>query len=107
MAYDLHIVRTDDWFDSAANPVSKPDVDELIQSDPELARSTVDYVDMGADDGGVTRYFYILWNGNPCFWWYRDEITCAGPNENQTQKMVEMARALGAKVLGDDGEAYQ
>jgi len=108
MAYDVHIVRTDDWLDAAKDPVTKQDVDELIASDPDLAWSTEDWVDMRDGRGKkVTRYFMILWKGQPCFWWYRDQIKCAGPSEEQVGKMVEMAATLTANVLGDDGEAYR
>jgi hypothetical protein len=71
-----------------------------------LAWSTADWVDMSDDDGKVTRYFSILWNGGSCFWWYRNEIRCAGPNEEQLAKMVEMAERLDANVIGDEDEEY-
>jgi hypothetical protein len=108
MAYDVHIVRTDTWFDAANDPITKRDVDELIASDSELEWSADDWVDMRDGRGKkVTRYFMILWQGQPCFWWYRDQIKCAGPTEEQVGKMVGMAAKLRAKVLGDDGEAYR
>jgi hypothetical protein len=107
MAYDVHIVRTDSWLDAARDPITRPQVDALIASDSELAWSTDDWVDMSDDDGKVTRYFAILWNGEPCFWWYRNRIECAGPSREQLAKMVEMAVELHANVIGDDGEAYR
>lgn len=107
MAYDLHIVRTKDWLNAAKDPVTKPQVDALIAADSELAWSTTDWVDMRAERGKkVTRYFMINWKGEPCFWWYRDQITCSGPSEAQVEKIVQMAEKLGAHVFGDDGEAY-
>ena len=107
MSYDVHIVRTDNWLDSESDPITKPQVDALIAADPELAWSTNDWVDMRHGRGKkATRYYMILWKGRPCFWWYRHEITCSGPSEEQVGKMVEMAAKLGANVLGDDHEAY-
>lgn len=107
MAYDVHIVRTKNWFDAANDPITKEQVDELIAADSSLAWSTKDWVDMSDGRGKkITRYYGILWNGSPCFWWYRDQITCSGPSEEQVGKMVEMAAKLGALVIGDDGEAY-
>jgi hypothetical protein len=106
MAYDLHIVRTKDWTEATSAPITKQDVDALIASDSELSWSTTDYVDM-ADEGGVsTRYFMIAWRGQPCFWWYRDQIQCSGPDDAQQSKLVQMARALGAFAVADDGETY-
>src|SRR5688572_13111279 len=106
MAYDLHIVRTKNWLEASRAPITRQDVDALIASDPELTWSTTDYVDMSDDAGAVTRYYMITWRGQPCFWWYRDQIQCSGPDEAQVAKRVQMSRALRARVVGDDGETY-
>jgi hypothetical protein len=99
-------VRTKNWLEASTAPITKSDVDALIAGDPELAWSTTDYVDMSDDSGAVTRYWMITWRGQPCFWWYRDQIQCSGPDESQQSKLVQMARALRASVVGDDGEIY-
>lgn len=106
MAYDVHIVRTEHWLDAPNDPVTKEQVDALIASDPELAWSRRDWVDMSDDDGKVTRYYAILWHGGPTFWWYGTEIICSGPSEDQLAKMISMAIELDANVIGDDGEEY-
>ncbi|HEU4892547.1 MAG TPA: hypothetical protein VFT47_13415 [Vicinamibacterales bacterium] len=106
MSYDLHLVRTKNWLEASSAPISKQDVDALIASDPELTWSTADYVEMGDDAGAVTRYYMIIWRGQPCFWWYRDQIQCSDPDEAQQAKLVQMARALDAFAVGDDGETY-
>src|SRR5262245_35665016 len=106
MAYDLHIVRAKNWLEASTAPITKGDVDALIASDSELAWSATDYVDMRDDVGGVTRYWMITWRGQPCFCWYRDHIQCSRPDEGQRQKLVQMARALKAHAVGDDGEVY-
>jgi hypothetical protein len=59
MGYDLHIIRTKTWADASSAPITKSDVDALIDADPELAWSKSDYVDMSDDAGGVTRYWMI------------------------------------------------
>src|SRR5260370_1248024 len=106
MAYDLHIVRTRDWTEAASKPITKEDVDALISGDPELKWSTTDYIDM-VDDGVTARYFMIVWRGSPSFWWYRDQIQCSGADEAQQLKLAQMARALNAHAVGDDGERYE
>src|ERR1044071_8446048 len=106
MAYDLHIVRTENWLDASTSPITKSDVDALIAKDPELAWSTTDYVDMSDGAGTVTRYWMITWRGKSCFWWYLDQIRCSGPNDEQVAKLVQMARTLKAFAVGDDGELY-
>jgi hypothetical protein len=106
MAYDLHIVRTKDWLEASSAPITRSDVDGLIARDPELAWSKTDYLDMRDDNGIVTRYWMIMWRGQPCFWWYRDQIQCSDPDDAQQLKLAEMARALNAFAVGDDGEVY-
>lgn len=106
MAYDLHIVRTKNWLEASQAPITKQDVDALIAGDPELTWSTTDYVDLRDDAGAVVRYYMIVWRGQPCFWWYRDQIQCSGPDEAQQSKLVQMALALDAFAVGDDGEIY-
>ena len=106
MAYDIHLVRTENWLEASSAPIARSDVDALIAGDPELEWSTTDYVDMSDDTGAVTRYWMIRWRGQSCFWWYRDQIQCSGPDEAQVRKLVQMARALGAFAVGDEGETY-
>ena len=107
MSYDVHLVRTDNWLDAANDPITKPQINELISADPELEWSSEDWVDLRDGHGKkVTRYFMILWKDKPCYWWYQNQITCSKPNEEQVGKMVEMATKLNANVIGDDGESY-
>jgi len=107
MAYNLHIVRTKEWTEASNAPITKQDVDALIAIDSELAWSTTDYVDMKDEAGVSTRYYMITWGGSPCFWWYRDQIQCSGPNDAQQLKLVQMAHALKAYAVGDDCERYE
>ncbi len=107
MGYDLHIVRTEKRLDSPSTPVTKADVDRIIASDDSLSWSTSDYVDVKEDDGNVVRYFFINWKGQPAFWWHRSEIRCKNPTEEQILKLAEMAKALGALLIGDDDERYE
>ena len=104
MAYDLHLVRTNDWLDAADAPVTKADVDALILSDTELSWS-VDYIDMQVD-GEAKRFHLIDWKGEPFFWWYQDQIKFNSPDKDALIKLVRMAEMLNAVVVGDDGEHY-
>lgn len=107
MGYDLHIVRTRDWTEAANAPVTKDEVDALVINDPHLEWSTTDYVDMEDETEGTTRYFMITWRGEPCFWWYRDQIQCSCPDDAQQIKLAQIARTLNAYTVGDDGERYE
>ncbi len=106
MPYDLHVARTKDWMEAMTMPITKQDVDALVAADSELKWSTTDFVDM-ADDGVTTRYYMIIWQGSPCFWWYRDQILCSRPDEAQQLKLAQIARALNGYAVGDDGERYE
>ncbi len=106
MAYDLHIVRTEDWTQSASAPITEQDINALIAADAELAWSTTSHIDLADDAGALTRYYAITWRGKPCFLWYRNQIQCSGPDEAQILKLVQMSRVLNAHVVGDDGEIY-
>jgi len=103
---DVHIVRTDSWQDAATDPITKNQVDELIAGDPELTWSIDGWVNLSIDDDEVNRSISILWKGQPYFSWNRNEILCPGPSDEQLAKMIEMAIALDANVLGHDGREY-
>jgi len=106
MVYDLHIVRTADWLDAAKNPIAREEVATLIESDRDLEWSATEYVDMKDDTGTVVRFPLIAWRGRSCFCWYRDQIVCKDPDRDQTAKMIHIADALNAQVIGDEGEKY-
>lgn len=106
MGYDLHIVRTIHWSDSSSDPITKAEVDRLMASDPSLSWSASDHSDMQESDATIVRYFYIKWNGDSVFWWYRSEIIGKNPTEQQIVKLAQIAQALNARLLGDDGERY-
>ena len=105
MAYDLHLVRTENWLNAADAPVSKEDVDALILSDAELDWSK-EYVDMKVD-GEVKRFHLIDWKGEPFFWWYKDQIKFNSSDRDALIKLIRMADRLNAVVVGDDGEHYK
>jgi hypothetical protein len=106
MSYELHVVRTKDWTQAASAPITKQDVDALVAADPQLAWSETDFVETHDDGGAIVRHPLIVWRGLPSFWWQEDQILCSGPDNEQTAKLVEMARALKAYAVGDDGEMY-
>lgn len=106
MPYDLHVVRTLSWFDAAEYPITRDEVESLLQSDGELGWSASDYVD-STEAGMTTRNNMITWKGHPCFLWERDPITCASPDQPQIAKLIEIASKLNALVIGDDGERYK
>lgn len=95
---DVYVVRTDDWRDAADNPITPDEADALIASDIELAWS----------DQWVRgdRLRTIRWRGQRCFNWHRGAIRCTKPSEAQLAKMIAIAIALDANVVGEDGTEY-
>jgi hypothetical protein len=107
MAYEVHVVRPKDWVKASESPITKRDIDATIAGDPELEWGESDYMDMADDSGSISRYHVITWNGVPSFWWYREEIRCSSPDDKQIIKLIRIAHALNAYVVGDDGERYE
>jgi hypothetical protein len=107
MGYDLHIVKTDNWLDASKNPITKAQVDELVKQDKELLWSEKDFISVEDEPGQTIKYFAINWNNNPSFFWYKDQIKCSNAGNDQIIKLIQMSKALGAKLIGDDGEYYQ
>lgn len=64
-------------------------------------------MEMKGEAGETTRYYMIEWNGVSCFYWYRDQIVCSGVDEVQFDKLLRIAAALNASLMGDDGGRYE
>jgi len=107
MAHDLHVDRSAHWTDASSSPITKSDIYALVDDDLELAWSSADFVEMADQNGSVLRFYMIVWNGTPSFWWYRDQLLCSSPDDAQLTKLVRIASALNARVIGDDGKGYQ
>jgi len=99
LGYELHVIHTDDWLKASEHPVSRAEVDKVVQNDPELSWSTTDSV--------AGRYDYIEWKGESTFYWDSHEIIGKSLLEPQIIKFCEIADKLGANVVGDDGERYK
>jgi|ERR1035438_9153520 hypothetical protein len=106
MGYDLHVVRTSDWLDAEKSSITREDVFRLVASDPELEWSKTDNIDMQEKNGNTVRFPVISWRAVSCFWWYQDQIICKNPDPAQMAKLIRIADALKAQVIGDDGEKY-
>jgi hypothetical protein len=110
MGYDLHITKAEDWTEASAQPISTNELTQLIASDPDLVVSTADYYDRTAEEGDTERIHAILWTAHPeevSLWFQDGEITAKNPDDLTIVKMLEIAERLHARVLGDDGEAYE
>lgn len=116
MGYDVHITRADDWTESASVPISLEDWLAVVDRDPELrlertaSATTAEREIVSFESPGLS-----VWTGwsrhgaGGSFAWidHSDgEIVVKNPDEEVLRKMHQIARALGARVQGDDGEEY-
>lgn len=114
MSYDIHITRGDDWFEEE-NPVTLEEVRSIMHVLPECFRieetgtiSIVNpsgqnltmkvgpYLEYTGEDGGKTCVVFGE-NGGPSFRYQSDK---------QMLAMFSVAEAVGAKLMGDEGETY-
>jgi len=100
MGYDLHVTRAKRWIDSKSRPISAEEWLAIIERDPELRLA------------GTNGTYFAFWNvaerKDDGEWldWHRGEIFSKHPSEALIEKMVQIAKALGGTVQGDDGEIY-
>ena len=108
MGYNLYITRAKSWLDAGDSPIPQSAWDELVATDPELERSTVDYFEQSV--GGKTkRYYDVKWLAHReavPFFLVNGAIEVKNPDEATVIKMVQMARQLDAHVIGEDDEEY-
>lgn len=99
MGWELHIVRTECWFDSASDPISREEWLQLVNDDEELIIDNVN-----GDS-------YAIWSGQsehdePWLGWYDGRISTKNPDEALYCKMLQVAEKLNAIVVDDDDHKY-
>jgi hypothetical protein len=101
MGYDLHITRRKYHWDDDGPSITEEEWRALVEADPELEFKNNDSP------------LFATWSGKskyPDPWFdYSAEygaIDTKNPDAPIIAKMLEMAKKLGAKVQGDDGEVY-
>ncbi|MFC5666332.1 hypothetical protein ACFP3U_25610 [Kitasatospora misakiensis] len=80
MGYDVHITRRENWWDEEGQDISAAEWDAVIAADPGLMVVPL--------------------------WWNAGRIVSKNPSDAVIATMREVAKALGARVQGDDGEYY-
>jgi hypothetical protein len=101
VGYDLHITCADEWSDSSAAPISPT---EWATAAGELAGLRVaGSVTTSGSDVPV----YVLDEDGPSLIYQSGRIVVSGVrDEDDVKRVVDIASALGARVVGDDGEEY-
>jgi hypothetical protein len=107
MGYDVHITRADHWPESDDTPISIAEWEALVKRDPELSLEPTleaklpDGRVLRTDSPGMARF-----KGVVHFLYEEGRVTVTDPDRETIRKMRAIAQALGARVLGDDGECY-
>src|SRR5687768_2945270 len=98
MHYTLHVTRAADWFDTAGAEITVEEWLALVASDPELVPAPEDGPYVAVWRPGGTENGWLDWHAGRLF--------TTSPSRPLLRKMVAIARVLGAKVQGDEGELY-
>ncbi|MHC7573692.1 hypothetical protein ACYA0V_20255 [Klebsiella pneumoniae] len=99
MGWELYIIRTDNWFDSASNPISSEEWLQLVDDDKELSidRKNVE--------------FFAIWSvqsehNEPWLDWNDGRISTKHPDEALYCKKLHIADKLNAVVVDEDDHKY-
>jgi hypothetical protein len=99
LGYDLHITRKNSWSDDEGSAITFDEWLAYIRTDNEVGRHSLD-----------SEHKFLFTRGSfewPLWWNPRlGEIYTKNPDETTIEKMVEIAKHLKARVLGDNAEEY-
>lgn len=116
MGYEVHITRAEEWVESENFPISLADWKAYVNADPEMRLDG--YAEATTPQGETIRIEsagIVVWisysghgvGGNMAwFSWFGGRVSVKGPDKEILQKMHAIAKALNARVLGDEGERY-
>jgi hypothetical protein len=99
MGYDLHITRAKWHYMNEGAWIAADEWLAYVERDPELRLA------------GFNGEYFTLWSGGrkdpePWFDWFDGNVYTKNPSEPVIDKMIAIAKALGGKVQGDEGEIY-
>ena len=97
--YDLHITRKVHWADSNGPTISQAEWQEYVKHDVQVAR-----------DPAISEFDFVVSLSGESFPIWLDpklgELVTKDPSQRAVAKLIDIARALRARVQGDDGELY-
>lgn len=99
MGYDFHITRKEHWADEEGPHISLNEWIAYAGNDAEVKPDS--------DNPGVENWIVTTHDSACPVWWDETgEVVAKNPGQSMVEKMIAIANALGARVLGDDGEVY-
>ncbi|MFF0394114.1 hypothetical protein ACFYS8_36220 [Kitasatospora sp. NPDC004615] len=78
--YDVHSTRRENWWDEEGQDIGAAEWEAVVAADPGLGAAPM--------------------------WWSSGRVVSKHPSDAVIAMMCEVAKALGARVQGDDGEWY-
>ena len=116
MGYEVHITRAKQWIESGQAPISLREWLAYMKTDPEFrldgfAEATTpqgETIQTESEGLAVWTAYSKHGVGENMAWFgfSEDQIIVKNPDEEILRKMMQIGKALGAKVQGDDGEEY-
>ena len=102
MGYDLHLTRAMEWTESSADPVSVEEWVATARASSMLTETTE------VDDGSGNPAFLLGGDAmsSPALYWTGGRVVIRGADESHTAALATIGTALGARLVGDDGETY-
>jgi hypothetical protein len=103
MGYDLHITRAEWWIRSAEHPISRQEWRTVADAWPGMV------TDGRYDSGGGPVPLYALPTDGAypvVMYWAEGRVTTRMLRDTDTAELARLAEALGARLVGDDGECY-
>lgn len=116
MGYDVHITRAEHWLDSTEAPIALAEWQAYVASDPEMRLDGVAVAHVAGqpvlayESAGLA--VWLAYTGHDVggnrawFDWRNGSVIVKNPDAEILDKMKRIAAALGARVVGDDGESY-
>jgi hypothetical protein len=97
MGYDLHITRAEDWTEAADQPIRVDEWLAVAAAHPDLAPA----------EGMELGFLLDGEDGVGLYWQDDGRIVVRGADEGDVPRLVGLADALGARLIGDDDERYR
>ena len=102
MGYDLYITRAESWTESPDKPITRQEWEKLVGSDPELSPT----------ESWSSNVVVAKWSGpsihsEPWLAWEDGSISSKYPDRALVAKMLEVAKVLNAKLVGEEDEEYK
>ncbi|MFD8570117.1 hypothetical protein [Streptomyces sp. NPDC059639] len=106
--YDVHSTRRDDWSDESGLEITEQEWEAVVTADPDLQM-----VPAAPSEGQPLRWTAEMVThppekrfGTAVHWFSPTDISAKNPTDTLIRKIQTLARALDARVQGDDGEYY-